>query len=402
MLPGRGAFILSIKTEKSIIFITEVINMSRIIAIITAILMSVPCAAANVKKDSGDSIKAYVLFDCSTGKILEEKNDDERLKAGYLSKLMSILLIAESIENGDFSLEDELTASESVSGIKGSVIWLKSGDKLSADELIKSVIVGNANDALTVLAEKTSGTVEEFVMDMNAKAFDLGMRDTYFVSPYGYYDEREYTTAHDISVVCCKLSEFQFLEEYFCIWRDFVKEGQTELVNENTLARNYKKHCGFKAAHSDESGYCIAECGKSESGAKFGAVILGAESEDVSFSKAKELINRGMSDYRITAAHFPDDILKPVKVRNGQESAVDIELSDSGKIVVPKADRKLKTVFVIPSFLVAPLHKGQVIGEAVFYDGKEQVFQTDIIVKNDVNKLDFGYVLKKMLYKVLE
>ena len=144
------------------------------------------------------------------------------------------------------SLSEELAASESVRGTKGAVIWLESGDKLSVDELLKSVIVGNANDAMTVLAERASGSIEQFVMDMNAKAFDLGLKNTRFNSPWGYYDEYEYTSACDIAVICAELLKYDDVMPYFSIWRDFVKDGQVELVNENTMMNSFIKHFGFK------------------------------------------------------------------------------------------------------------------------------------------------------------
>ena len=158
---------------------------------------------------------AYILIEAETKSVIEEHYSDLKLNSGYLTKLMSILLISESIAEGEMTLSDELTASESVRNTKGSVIWLECGDKITVEELLKSVIIGNANDALTVLAEKVSGNVGSFVMDMNAKAFDLGMRSTQYISPYGYYNENEYTSAHDVALVCAELTKYDFLTPYF-------------------------------------------------------------------------------------------------------------------------------------------------------------------------------------------
>ena len=369
--------------------------------IISAVLFSsVFILAADKKEDL--TAASYIVIEADTGMMIDGIDTDRRLDIGYFSKLMSILLIAEDIDSGKYTFNDILTASDSVTGTKGSVIWLQSGDTLTVDELLKSVIVGNANDALTVLAENSSGTVEDFTMDMNARAFDLGLRDTVYISPYGYYDEREYTTCADISMVCSELSEYEFLRPYFCTWRDFVKEGRTELVSENTLSRTYHRHCGFKACHSDAAGYCIAECGTNDVGLKFAAVVLGADSEDVSFGTAKRLINQGFSDYKVTAAVFPEDLLHPVTVRNGETSAVELSFAERSDVVVPRGSSSLRTVSVLPAFLDAPLTKGQRVGKAAFYNGKELVFETDIIVKNDVNKLSYGFILKKILYKLSE
>lgn len=349
-----------------------------------------------------ENIKSYVLIESTTKTVIDEKNSSKKLNAGYLSKLMSLLLIAEDIETGKYLMSTELTASSSVTGTKGAVIWLESGDKMTVEELIKSVIIGNANDALTVLAEKSEQTVEKFVMRMNGEAFDMGLRNTAFYSPYGYYDEREYTTAYDIAVICSELAEYEFMRPYFSTWRDFVKSGQTELVNENTLARTYDRHIGFKACHSDDSGYCIAEAGMNNNGNCYIAVVLGAESEDVSFGTAKKLINKGFSEYKLTATMFPDEMLMPIKIRCGTDSAVEICLRNQSNLVVPRGVGELSTVVVLPEYLDAPIKSGQKIGTAAFYSEKNLVCEIDIITVNSVDKLSLGFVLQKTLLNLLK
>ena len=340
---------------------------------------------------------AYVLMEAETHTIIEGKNENIRLNAGYLSKLMGLLLIAEDIESGEYSLTDTLTASDSVKGTKGSVIWLESGDNITVEELLKSVIIGNANDAMTVLAERSAGSIESFVMDMNARAFDLGLRDTFFTSPYGYFDENEYTTAHDMAVICCELAKHEVLLPYFSTWRDFVKNGKTELVNENTLARTYERHIGFKACHSDESGYCIAEGGRNESGTTFIVVALGTENEDVSFKTAKKLLKSGFSGYKVTLTMFPDEMMRPLSIRNGVESGVELGIAMQGKVAVSKSSKELRTRVVIPDYITAPVKAGQKVGTAAFYNDDTLVFETDIITKSAVAKLDWYYVFKEML-----
>lgn len=345
---------------------------------------------------------AYILIETGTGTVLEEHNSDMHMNAGYLSKLMSLLLIAEDIETGKFSFDDELTAPQSVYGTKGSVIWLEPGDKLTVDELLKGAVIGNANDAITVLAERSEGSLEAFTARMNSRAFDLGLRNTAFYSPHGYYDEREYTTAHDIAVICSELAKFDFMQSYFKTWRDFIREGQTELVNENTLARTYEQHIGFKASHSDQSGYCIAEGGESEDGTSYIAVVLGAADEDMSFSTAKQLVKKGFSDYRVTVPGFLDELLRPVRVKDGVDMAVEVGLRSQSTIVIPRGVSELSNVIVMPEYVSAPVEKGQKIGTAAFYNGDTLVYETDIITKSNVEKLSYGYIFKKMLLNLIE
>lgn len=367
-----------------------------------ALLTSMLFISADGAEDVQEKYSAYILTEARTGAVLDEYNSDLHFNAGYLSKLMSVLLIAEDIENGRYTLDTVITASQAVSGTDGAVVWIEPNEILTVEELLKAVIIGNANDAMTVLAEYSEQSTEGFVMRMNSRAFELGLRDTAFYSPYGYYDEREHTTAHDLSIICAKLSEYDALEPYFRTWRDFVRDGKAELVNENTLSRTYERHIGFKASHSEKSGYCIAEGGRNSEGTVYIAVVLGAESDEISFQKAKELVNKGFSSFHVTATMFPDEMLMPVKVKNGVDLAVEIKLKNQSNLVVPKGVNELNTVVVLPEYLNAPLEKGQKIGTAGFYSGDTLVCETDIVVKNNVEKLTFYYSFRQILLNLIK
>lgn len=369
--------------------------MRKIFLIFTACLIAI--AGFSAIKPEAEEFSAYILIEAETKTILEEENSDVKLNCGYLSKLMSLIVIADAIETGKFSLTDTLTAPSAVSGLKGSVIWLEQGDKLSVDELLKAVIIGNANDALATLAVASHQTIEDFTSEMNSRAFDIGLRKTAFYSPFGYYNEKEHTTAHDLALICSELSHYDFLQPYFKIWRDFIKDGSTELVSENTLTRTYKNHIGFKAAHSEQSGYCIAEGGISDDENKYIAVILGADSEETSFSLAKKLLNKAFTQYKVTVTGFPDEFLIPINVKNGTESAAELELKSQSSIVIPKGTYELTNKVILPDYISAPVKKGQKIGSIGFYNKDTLVYETDIIVKDSVPKGDFGFVFKRML-----
>ncbi len=357
--------------------------------------------SAGKKSEEESPDYSYVLVEGETGAVLCRNNDHQLRSAGYLNKLMTLLLIAEDIETGKFRLTDELTASESVRGTKGSVVWLEPGDKMTVEELLKSVIIGNANDAVTVLAESSEQSVERFVMRMNTEAFDLGLRDTSFYSPYGFDDEREITTAADMAVICAKLARYDILRAYFSTWRDHVRNGTVELVSENQLTRTYKQHIGFKASHTELSGYCAAECGCSEGGTKYISVVLGAPDAETAQGKAKELCKKGFSEYKVTATMFPDEMLIPIKVRNGRDIAVPIKLRSQSAVVIPKGAGELRTCTVLPKYVTAPVKNGQVIGTAAFFNGKTLVYESDIIAADSVRQLDYPYIFKEMLLNIV-
>lgn len=387
------------------IYCREVIALKR--GFVTFLLCAVAAAAffsavsAGKKNEEVIVDYSYVLVESETGAVLAENNGRQPRSAGYLNKLMTLLLIAEDIETGKFRLTDELTASESVRGTKGSVVWLQPGDKMTVEELLKSVIIGNANDAVTVLAEASEQTLDKFVMRMNTRAFDLGLRCTSFYSPYGYDNEQEITTAADMAVICSELSKYEQLTPYFKTWRDFVKDGTVELVSENQLTRTYPQHIGFKASHSELSGYCAAECGKSENGTKYISVVLGAPDAETAQNKAKELCRKGFSEYKVTATMFPDEMLLPIKVRNGRDIAVPIRLRSQSSVVVPRGAGDLRTFTVLPKFVTAPVKNGQVIGTAAFFNGKTLLYESDIITDGSVSSLDYPYIFRGMLLNIV-
>lgn len=376
--------------------------LKKITAVLLSLLISMLFISADTNEDVQEKYSAHILIEARTGAILDEYNSDLQLNVGYMTKLMALLLIAEDIENGKYTTSTVITASQAVAGTDGAVVWIEPNENITVDELLKAVIVGNANDAMTVLAEYSEQSVDNFVMRMNSEAFDLGLYSTAFYSPYGYYDEREHTTAHDLAIVCAKLSAYDALEPYFQIWRDFVRNGKAELVNENTLSRTYGPHIGFKASHSEKSGYCIAEGGRNTEGTTYISVVLGAENDDISLKKAKELINRGFSGFHMTATMFPDEMLMPVKVKNGVEVAVEIQITNQSNLVVPKNVTELNTIVMIPDFLTAPVKKGQAIGVAGFYSGDTLVCETDIITKDNVDALSFAYSFRKILSNIIK
>lgn len=342
---------------------------------------------------------AYVLMECSTGRVLDENSSRERLPLGTMAKLMTALLAGEMLESGQWQTDTPLAASDCVSGKKGAVIWLLPGDVMTVGDLLKGLIIGNANDAAAVLAERISGSSEDFVMDMNARAFDLGMHDTRFTNPEGYDDENAYSTAHDLGLLCCALSKLPCLSEYFTTWRDFLRDGATELVNENTFARTYDGMTGWKASHSELSGWCIA-AGAEKGGMKCAAVVLGCPDEDSRFVLARQLLKDGFSKYMLTLPGFSSEFIRPVAVRGGVCGNVDIEAKDLSGLVVPKSDPALKAVLVLPHYVSAPVEKGRKIGSIAFYNGDTLLLETELVAKEDVEAETLRTSVEKILVKL--
>lgn len=339
---------------------------------------------------------AFILMEANTGSILQQEYADEVRPIGSLAKLMTAYLTAQAIQQQECSLDTVMTAGESVSGMSGAVIWLKPGDSITVRELLLALIVGNANDAAAVLADRLSGSSEQFVMEMNAAAFDLGMRSTRFTTPQGFDDNQAYSTAQDIALLCCAVLQCPELSESLTTWRTFILNDTVDLVNENTFSRTLKSCQGLKASHSSASGYCLAAAAESEDMTCI-AVILNAQDEDTRFTLAKKLLNQGFSNYQITITSFSEEFLQPLKIRKGTESAVLLELSSLPSFAVPSGTQ-LQTVTVLPEFIQAPVQYHQKVGTVYFYQGKTLLCERSLLASESVPEIKLSSAWKKVLH----
>lgn len=344
---------------------------------------------------------AYALMEAETGTLLLESHSGDRLPCGAMAKLMTAYLAAEQLEQENWTADTVLTATDAVTGTKGAVIWLTAGEEMTVGDLLKGLIVGNANDAAIVLAAAVSGDTETFVMDMNACAFDLGMRDTWFTSPCGSSDDGAYTTAADLARLCCALAKQECLREYFRTWRDFLRGDATELVNENTFARTDETSIGFKACHSEKEGFSIA-AGAERSQMQCVAVVLGCGDTDSRFALAKQLLRKGFSGWKVVQPGFSGEFLYPVQVRGGVERAV---LAEPGKLkglAIPRSCGELETVMVLPRYVQAPVRKGQNLGQAAFYQGDTMLYETDVAAAAAVDVRNYWDTLREITVKMLK
>lgn len=366
----------------------------------TAILLSLLLTAALLLPVlvHAEGARATLLIEANTGAILSENNADEHLPIGSLAKLMTAYLAAQALGNGTLSADTLLTAGESVREVQGAVIWLEPGDTVTVDELLMGLLAGNANDAAAVLAEYISGTQEAFVMDMNAAAFDLGMRETRFTTPQGYDDPAAYSTARDMGLLACAVLKCELLRPYVTTWRTVIREDSTpaELVNENRLTRTMDNCRGLKAAHSEAAGECVIAAAE-RNGMICAAVVLGCGDEDERFSIAKQLLSTGFSGYRLTTPGLAEEFLQPLKIRNGTENAVLLELSDVPALTVP-AGSAPESVIVLPEYRNAPVRKGQAVGAVYFYEGKTLLGEAALLASDDVPIMTFGAAWRRVLH----
>lgn len=362
-------------------------------------IMSV--SALESTADLAPNSKSAILLDATTGTILYKKNEHEKLAPASMTKVMSMLLIMEAIDHGSLSLEDEVLISENAANMGGSQVYLQAGEVYQVKELLKGIAVASGNDAVVAMAEKVSGTVEEFVKRMNERAKELGAVDTNFVNPHGLDAENHYTTAYDMALFAKELLKHPTILQYTSIYEDYLqkKDGSSIwLVNTNKLVRFYDGVDGLKTGFTTTAGYCLTATAK-KNNLRLISVVMGAETSDKRSSDTTNLLNYGFNTYKSHVVLTSNDSLGIKRVENGVVEQVDLVLTSDYVKLLKQTDAKPNVSFNIKvNSLVAPLKKGDVVGEAEVVDENGNVVDTlSVTVKDDVSKANWWELFLKNL-----
>lgn len=354
--------------------------------IVVMLLFTLTTSADSPVYIPGVAVKSLFLIEASSGKILYEYNSHESLPPASVTKIMTMLLICEAIEDGKITLETQITASERAKSMGGSTIFLETNEVMSLDDLLKGIAVASANDACVAVAEHLSGSVEAFVALMNKRAQELGMKDTNFVNCNGLDAQNHYTSAHDIAVMSRELLKHPMIEKYTTIWMDSLRNGKFQLANTNKLIRFYKGANGLKTGSTSNAGCCISATAKRD-GMQLIAVVMGAENSKDRFNAASELLNFGFSNYTVTNHGDKNSQVGEVKVLNGKSASVVGLAQDNTAVVISKKDKEnLKTHINLPKEISAPVKKGDVLGDMVITLEGETLVKVNLIADRTVKK----------------
>lgn len=347
--------------------------------------------------------KSALLMDVATGTVLYEKECHERLAPASVTKVMTMLLIMEALDDGRIHLDDQVTASETAAAKGGSQIYLKAGETMPVSDMLKSIAVSSANDCACAMAELIAGSESAFVEQMNQRAAELGMADTHFVNCTGLDDskeaERHRTSAYDIALMSRQLLKYHpDIKKYTTIWMDTVRGGTFGLSNTNKLIRFYSGATGLKTGFTSGAGYCLSATAKRE-GMELIAVVMGCESAQKRTADCKALLDYGFATYSVVRPGLKAG--RTVAVHLGKQNTVPVELTERREILVDKARRTSLTARVELAQLVpAPVEKGQQVGTISVYAGEKLLIQLPLAAAQAVAKLSFGDVFKLVLERV--
>ena len=353
------------------------------------------------EEDYAPGAKSAILIDSATGKVLFEKNADEALAPASMTKIASMLIIMEAIDNGNLSLDDEVTISEEAADMGGSQVFLEAGEVYTVHDLLKGVAIASGNDAVVALAEKVAGSQGEFVAMMNERAKELGASNTNFVNAHGLDAEGHYSTARDMAIIAKELLSHEKILEYTSIYEEYLEKNdgtKTWLVNTNKLVRFYDGVDGLKTGYTKTAGYCLTATA-SKDDFRLISVVMGEESSENRSSDTVKMLNYGFNTYKINTIKTTDEVLGKVRVEGGKSDYANIVLLKNATELLKNTDEVEDYKFNLKvDKIKAPVKPGDIVGSAEIIDSNGNIIdEVDVTVKNEIKKANLlDYLLRNI------
>jgi len=393
------------------------VRANLLVLVICLILASIGAAAQDVvlideqsalwntdqmaRYEDDPACKSAILMEAQTGTVLFEKNADEGLPPASVTKIMTLLLVMEAIEQGKIKWDDMVSASAHACSMGGSQIYLKENERMSVEDMVKSVVIASANDAAVALAEHIAGSEASFVKMMNDKALQLDMQNTRFENTNGLDDtaQNHYTSARDIAIMSRELIKHNKILEYSSIWMDTIRDGAFGLTNTNRLVRFYQGCNGLKTGSTAKAGFCVSATATSD-GMTLICVVMGAENRDVRNKIATELMDWGFANYGLFIAK--GDVLTGIPVKAGTQNVLQATYSDFYCLLPRAKVASVKAVAELESeYFTAPVLVGDKLGQVVYSIDGEQIGAVTILIAQNIQKINYFGVLCRVIAKFL-
>lgn len=335
--------------------------------------------------DLAKSAKSAILVESTTGKVLFEKNKDEKRSPASMTKIMTLLLTMEAIENGAISYEDKVNVSKNAAGMGGTQIFIEEGSNVDVLTLVKGITIASANDAAVAIAEKLGGSEEAFVKMMNDRAKELGCVNTNFMNPHGLDEDGHYTTAYDLSLIARELLKHEKILEFTSTYEDYIEvSGENHwLVNTNKLVRFYEGIDGLKTGYTDKAMYCLTATMK-RNDMRLLSIIMGSDTKDNRSSDTVSMMEYGYSQYGVSSIYKKNEKLGSIVIDNAKNKNVEYYIGSDVSIVITKSSKNIDYQTDIKLFEVsAPLKKGSIIGKLELSYGMDK-YVYDVVILDDV------------------
>lgn len=353
------------------------------------------------EEDFAPTAKSAILVDNLSGKVLYEKNADEKLAPASMTKLASMLIVMEAIDNGSLKFEDKVTISEEAANMGGSQVFLQAGEVYTVHDLLKSVAIASGNDAVVALAEKVGGSVGGFVDMINKRLKELGATNTNFVNPHGLDAEGHYSTAKDMSIIARELLKHEKILEFTSIYEEYLEKNDGSriwLVNTNRLVRFYDGVDGLKTGFTKTAGYCLTATAKKDN-FRLISVVMGEDTTENRSSDTVKLLNYGFNTFKINIIKTKGTVLGKVRIEQGKEDSANITLLSDATELLKNTDPISEYKFNVKvKTLKAPAKNGDIVGTAEIIDQDGNIVdEVDVTVEKEIKKANIlDYLLKNL------
>lgn len=370
---------------------------------ILLIIMSFFVLNLNVlaEEDFAPNGKSAILVDNLSGKVLYEKNADEKLAPASMTKLASMLMVMEAIDNGNLKFEDKVTISEEAANMGGSQVFLQAGEVYTVYDLLKSVAIASGNDAVVALAEKIGGSQSGFVDMLNKRLKEIGATNTNFVNAHGLDAEGHYSTARDMSIIARELLKHPKILEFTSIYEEYLEKNDGSriwLVNTNKLVRFYDGVDGLKTGFTKTAGYCLTATA-SKNNFRLISVVMGEDTSENRSSDTVKMLNYGFNTFKINIIKTKGESLGKVRVERGKQDNANIVLLNDATEILKNTDPVTEYKFNLKvNKIKAPVKVGDVVGTAEIIDSEGNIVdEVDVTVEKDIKKANIlDYMLRNL------
>ena len=374
------------------------------ILILLLLLISIPLVIAEETEDLAPNAKSAIMIEASTGEILFQKNKDEKLAPASMTKMMSMLLIMEEIENGNLKWNEMITTSEKASSMGGSQIFLKVGEKMTVEDLLKGVAIASGNDAVVALAERVSGSEEQFVKRMNIRAKDLGLKNTNFINATGLTADNHYSTAYDMSLIAKELVKHEKILEFTSTYEDYLRKDTKSpfwLVNTNRLVRFKEGVDGLKTGFTDEAGYCLTATMKKDN-MRLITVVMKEENTSKRSADTTKMLDYGFNIYMVQTILDEKTTIEKKKVELGKTLITEIVPKENITILNKKSEEQKNITYKTNiNKIIAPVKKGDKVGTIDIIEDNNIISTIDATVKEDISKANILTIYLRNLKEII-
>lgn len=349
--------------------------------------------------DLAPSARSAILMDAATGTIIYEKNSHDKLPPASITKIMTMLLTVEALDEGRLQLTDKVRTSEYAASMGGSQIFLEPGEEMTVDDMLKGIAMASGNDASVAMAEKLAGSESAFVDLMNKRAEELGLKDTHFANCNGLPAQNHYSSAYDIAVISRELLKHEQIVKYTGSYQDYLRQNSTKpfwLVNTNKLVRFYTGADGLKTGYTSEAKFCLSATA-SRDGLRAVAVVLGEPNTKTRNSEVSGMFDYLFSQYKVHTIHKEGATIGSLKIEKGVKSELPITASETYSVLLKKGvtQEGIRHEIVLQENVKAPVAKGQSIGKLVVYQGTDVIKEYELKAGEAVPKAGWWKLFKR-------